>query len=132
MCQNYGIQYELLLAVMYKESGYNPSAIGGGNSYGLCQIHVSNFSNLRKRLGVSNFLDPYDNIKSGAYMLSLYMGSGRKISNDSTTIEVYALNSYNMGEGVYFNNCYSRGVLNREYSNSVISIRNRLITNGGL
>ncbi|MDD2376153.1 MAG: transglycosylase SLT domain-containing protein [Clostridia bacterium] len=132
MCQNYGIQYELLLAVIYKESGYNPNSIGGGNSYGLCQIHISNHTNLRNRLGISDFLDPYDNIKAGAYMLSLYMNSGRKASSEAATIEVYALNSYNMGEGNYFSNCYSQGIVDRSYSNSVISIRNRLINNGGL
>lgn len=132
MCQTYGIQYELLLAVMYKESGYNPNAIGGGNSYGLSQIHISNFTNLKNRLGISNLLDPYDNIKAGAYMLALYMGSAKKVSSDPTTIEVYALNSYNMGEGSYYNNCYSRGIVDRGYSNSVLSLRNTLINNGGL
>ena len=132
MCQKYGVQYELLLAVMYKESGYNSGSIGGGNSYGLCQIHISNHTNLRNRLGISNFLDPYDNIKAGAYMLSLYMNSGRKVSSDAGTIEVYALNSYNMGEGSYFSNCYSKGIVDRSYSNSAISIKNRLINNGGL
>lgn len=132
MAQKYGIQYELLLAVMYKESGYNPSAVGGGNSYGLCQIHISNYTNLSNRLGISSLLDPYDNIKAGAYMLALYMNSGRRISSDNTTIEVYALNSYNMGEGSYYSNCYSRGIIDRAYSNSVISLRNALINNGGL
>ncbi len=132
MCQNYGIQYELLLAVMSQESGYNPSAIGGGNSYGLCQIHVSNFPNLRKKLGVSDFLDPYDNIKAGAYMLSLYMNSAKRISTDATIVDVYALNSYNMGEGSYFDKCYSKGIVNRTYSNSVLNKRNSLVTNGGL
>ena len=132
MCQNYGVQYELLLAIMYKESGYNPNSVGGGNSYGLCQIHISNHANLRNRLGISNFLDPYDNIKAGAYMLSIYMNSGRKASGDPATIEVYALNSYNMGEGNYYSSCYSQGIVDRSYSNSIISIKNRLINNGGL
>jgi len=132
MCQNYGVQFELLLAIMYKESGFNPNAIGGGNSYGLCQIHISNHANLRNRLGISNLLDPYDNIKAGAYMLSSYMNSAKKVSNDPTTVEVYALNSYNMGEGSYYNNCYSQGIVDRSYSNSAISIKNRLIANGGL
>ena len=132
MCQKYGVQYELLLAIMCKESGFNPNAVGGGNSYGLCQIHISNLTNLINRLGIASLLDPYDNIKAGAYMLSIYMNSGRKISADSATIEVYALNSYNMGEGSYFSNCYSQGILDRSYSNSVINIKNRLINNGGL
>lgn len=132
MCQTYGVQYELLLAIMYKESGYNPNAVGGGNSYGLCQIHISNQANLVNRLGIASLLDPYDNIKAGAYMLALYMGSGRRASSDPTTIQVYALNSYNMGEGSYYANCYSKGIIDRGYSNSVLALRNALITNGGI
>lgn len=132
LCQKYGIQYELFLAIMYKESGFNPYAVGGGNSYGLCQIHVSNFSNLRSRLGVSNFTDPYDNMTAGAYLLSIYFGSARNMVSDEDSVEAYALNSYNMGEGSFFNNCYSQGVLHRAYSNSVKSIRNSLLANGGI
>lgn len=132
VCKRYGVQYELLLAIMYKESGFNPSAVGGGNSYGLCQIHVSNFSNLRSKLGVSNFTDPYDNMTAGAYLLSHYFAAARAKVSDADAIEAYALNAYNMGEGIYFTNCYSQGILHRGYSNSVRAIRNSLIANGGI
>ena len=130
LCKKYGIQYELFLAIMYKESGFNAGAVGGGNSYGLCQIHVSNFSSLRAKLGVSNFTDPYDNMTAGAYLLSNYFATARKVVSGDDAVEAYALNSYNMGEGVFFRNCYSKGILNRAYSNSVKSIRNSLIANG--
>ena len=131
ICQQYGLSYELFLAVMYKESGFNPNAYGGGNSYGLCQIHVSNHARLSGILGVSNFFDPYDNMKAGAYLLSTYMNvASSKVSGDA--VEVYGLNAYNMGEGAYYNSCFSQGILNRAYSNSVIAIKNSLISNGGL
>lgn len=52
------------------------------------------------------------------------------MSGDSAI--VYALNSYNMGEGIYFNTCYSKGILDRAYSTSVITIRNKLISAGGI
>ena len=129
--RKYGVQYELFLAIMYKESGFNPSAFGGGNSYGLCQVHISNHSNLRSVLGVSDFFNPYDNMTAGAYLLSKYFATARtQVSGES--VEVYALNAYNMGEGTYFTNCFSKGVLHRSYSNAVISIRNRIISNGGI
>lgn len=113
LCQRYGIQYELFLAVMYKESGFNPSAFGGGNSYGLCQIHISNHVNLRSKLGISDFFNPYDNMTAGAYLLSHYMSSqGGNVVN--------ALNAYN------------GRVSGNSYGNSVLAIRNRLIANGGL
>lgn len=130
ICKRYGIQYELFLAVMYKESGFNKYALGGGNSYGLCQIHVSNHASLRAKLGISDFYDPYDNMTAGAYLLSIYFASARKMESDTNSIEAYALNSYNMGEGVFFRNCYSQGTLHRAYSNSVIALRNSLLANG--
>ena len=129
--KRYGIQYELFLAVMYKESGFNPNAIGGGNSYGLCQIHISNHSMLRSRLGISSFTNPYDNMTAGAYLLSKYFATARSVVSGND-VEVYALNSYHMGEGVYYSSCYSKGVLHRSYSNSVIALRNRLVANGGI
>src|SRR5574344_296242 len=131
VCKQYGLQYELLLAVMYKESGFNANAFGGGNSYGLCQINISNYSNLNSKLGINSLTDPYDNMTAGAYLLATYMNSARaKVTGDA--IEVYGLNAYNMGEGAYYSSCYSQGILNRSYSNAVLSIRNRLISNGGL
>ncbi|MNI56195.1 hypothetical protein D3C73_1111860 [compost metagenome] len=65
-------------------------------------------------------------------MLALYFGSARKVVSDPAQVEIYALNSYNMGEGAYFNICYSKGVLNRSYSTTIRNLRDRLITNGGL
>lgn len=132
VCQKYGVQYELMLAIMYQESTFNPNAIGGGNSYGLCQVHISNLSMLQYRLGITDLLDPYDNIKAGVYMYSIYMNAALRASSDTRIQEVYALNSYNMGEANYLSTCYNNGIIDRYYSNSVISLRNRLINNGGL
>ncbi len=130
MCQKYGIQYELLLAVMYIESRYNVNAVGGGNSYGLCQIHYSNTANLRNKIGITNLLDPYENIEAGAYMLAMYLDAGRKYSSDTYFIEHYGLNSYNMGEGLFYSNCFSKGILERTYSINVMATRDSLLNTG--
>lgn len=132
LCMQYGIEYELFLAVMYKESGYNIRALGGGNSYGLCQIHISNHANLRNKLGISDFYDPYDNMTAGAYLLSHYFEAAKKRVSNPDDIEVYALNAYNMGDGVYYTTCFSKGVLHRSYSTSIRALRDRLKANGGL
>lgn len=132
LCMQYGLEYELFLAIMYKESGYNQYALGGGNSYGLCQIHISNHANLRNKLGITDFYDPYDNMTAGAYLLSHYFDAARKRVSSPEEIEVYALNAYNMGDGVYYNTCFSQGILHRSYSTSVRNLRDRLKTNGGL
>ena len=132
LCNQYGLEYELFLAVIRQESNFNPGVVGGGNSYGLCQIHISNHANLRNILGINDFFDPYDNMTAGAYMLAHYFDAARKKVSDEAEIEVYALNAYNMGESAYYSYCFSQGILHRGYSNSVRSIRDRLKQNGGL
>lgn len=134
LCKQYGLQYELFLAVMYKESGYNPNSYGGaGNpSYGLCQIYVTNHTWLRNALGISDFFDPYDNMTAGAYLLARYFGTARNVASGDD-VEVYALNSYNMGEGIYYNLCSRTGtfqVVDRAYSNNIIATRNKLLSTG--
>jgi hypothetical protein len=130
ICKKYGIEYELLLAVMYKESRFDANATGS-NSYGLCQIHGTNMSMLSYRLGITNLYDPYDNMTAGAYLLSTYFQiAANYVSGDSLT--VYALNSYNMGDSAYYTSCFSQGILDRDYSSSVIEIRNIIKSNGGI
>lgn len=130
ICKKYGIEYELFLAVMYQESRFNPSATGV-SAYGLCQIHSSNFGTLSYTLGLTDYYDPYDNMTAGAYLLAKYMNIAKShVGNEA--IEIYALNAYNMGEGAYYTTCFSQGILNRNYSNSVISIRNKIKTYGGI
>ncbi len=128
ICKKYGIEYELFLSVMYNESRFNPNA-SSGVAHGLCQIHQSNFPSLSSKLGITNLYDPYDNMTAGAYMLGIYIANASKrVSGDDIT--VYALNSYNMGEGAYYSICYSKGILDRAYSNTVLRVRNNLITTG--
>ena len=130
MCNKYGIQYELLLAVMSVESNYQINCVGGNNSYGLCQIHYSNTAMLQRAIGLTDLLDPYDNIEAGAYMLKTYIDAAKRRSEDTYFIEHYGLNCYNMGEGVFVKNCFNYGILERTYSNKVISRRNNLLNTG--
>lgn len=131
ICKRYGIDYPLFIALMFRESGFNAGIVSaGGYAYGLCQIGISNYANLNAKLGITDLLDPYDNMTAGAYMLSVYMGiASTKVSDELTKI-VYALNSYNMGENAYYNLCFSQGIIDRAYSNNILSTRERLISTG--
>lgn len=131
MCKKYAIPYEAFLAMMYVESGYGPNKISATNDYGLCQINVSNHAYLRKALGVSNFLNPYENIKAGAYFLSRYYSSwSDELSGEELTINVF--NSYNMGEGAYRTYLKRGNSSKRTYSTKILNTIKTLISNGGL
>lgn len=126
--KQYGVQYELFLAMMYVESGYNANA-KTSTGYGMCQINPTNLSFIEKKIGATNLMDPYDNMKAGAFFLSRYTAKW----GTSAEGELNALNSYNWGEARYRtylskgNNAYSW-----YYGNKVVAIRNKLVTNGGL
>lgn len=120
MCAQYNIPdyYELVIAVMQHESGFNASAISSTNDYGLMQINVCNHKWLANNLGLVDMLDPYQNIHAGVYMLSNLL-----TKYDSPT---KALMCYNLGEAGarrYWNN----GVYSTKYSEAILGIYNTYI-----
>lgn len=131
MATKYGIQYELFLAMMYVESGFQANKISSTNDYGLCQINKGNHSYLTKQLGVTNFLDPYQNIQAGAFFLARYFKSWGKTVSDKATLELHALNSYNRGDGSYRNYLkQGNSATSWYYGNKVVAARDRLVANG--
>ena len=131
MASKYGVQYELFLAMMYVESGFNPNKISRTNDYGLCQINKSNHANLSKKLGITNFLDPYQNMQAGAYFLARYFNSWGKSVSDRATLELHALNSYNRGDASYKK--YLRNgnsATSWYYGKKVVAARDKLLQTG--
>ena len=91
ICEEYDIRYELILGIIKVEcTSFNPEAIGdGGNSFGLMQIQPKWWSSLMEREGVTNLLDPLENIRCGCAIL-------KHLKNTYGT-EYRALQAYNTG-----------------------------------
>lgn len=74
MCSKYDISgYEkLIISKLYCESSYNPNAVNynrnGTKDLGIAQINSSNHKWLRKKLGITNFKDPYQSIEAGVFI----------------------------------------------------------------
>lgn len=86
----FGVEPSMILAIAKKESRFNPDAVGNG-AYGLMQIVTSVHKGRMQRLGVTNIMDPYENMLVAADILSyLY-----KKYDDPGLI----LMCYNLGEG---------------------------------
>ena len=115
LCVKYGITeyYTLLIAQIYHESTFRTNLISSTNDYGLMQINACNHSWLRNKLGISDFLDPYENMRAGVDMMSSYLhkyGDAEK-----------ALVCYNLGEGG------AKGVSSTSYSRGVLYDRSLLV-----
>ena len=120
-CKEYNVPYDLTLGVIKVESNFNPSLIhknsNGSRDYGLFQINTINHKWLSEELGITDFLNPYQNIDAGVYMLSQLI---QKYDN-----EHIVLMSYNMGERAT-KNLTSRGIDSSRYSRKVIAIKEEL------
>ena len=107
-CKKYGVEehYELLMAQMYNESRFNPNLISKTHDWGIMQINECNHEWLSKTLGITNFLNPYQSIECGVYMMSGYL---KKYPVET------ALVAYNAGESKVKN-----GVTSTKYSKRVL------------
>lgn len=70
-CRAYSIPEKFAYAVMSVESDYNTKAIAGCD-YGIMQINVINHECMKQALQIDDFLDFYDNVKCGIYLLGQY------------------------------------------------------------
>lgn len=112
LCSKYDVDPIIAFALMQKESTYQVNVISKTNDYGIMQINKINHEWLSEELGITDFLDPNQNIEAGLYMLGDYL-------------EKYdlhqALMSYNMGEKGA-RKAISRGNCSSKYSRDIEEI----------
>lgn len=89
-CTDRDISPAIVISIIEKESNYNSDAIGDeGNSFGLMQIYKSCHMDRIERLGITNLLDPKQNVQVGVdYLLELFRDDPEP---------AWVLNAYNGG-----------------------------------
>ena len=90
VCKYYGLDPALVVALIEMESGCNPDAVGDdGESTGLMQVQARWHIARMESLGVTDLLNPYENIEVGVNILAEKLDSGLG--------EEWALMAYNGG-----------------------------------
>lgn len=92
VCEKYGVDPGIVIAVIEYESEFDPSEIGdSGNAYGLMQIWPKWHWDRMERLGVSKaeLLDPYKNVEVGIDYLAELLDRDKGLE--------WALMAYNGG-----------------------------------
>lgn len=117
LCEAYGVDMPLVLAVIGQESNYDPEAIGdSGNSIGLMQIQPIHHQQRMDNLGVTDLLDPRQNVLVGIDLLA-------ELLADSGDTE-WAITAYNAGAGTAdFNKKIG---MRSEYAESVMILREEI------
>jgi soluble lytic murein transglycosylase-like protein len=121
ICREYKVDYEMALSVMDVESEGQANATNhnknGTVDRGYMQINSVNYQWLNDELGVTDFYNPWQNIKAGVFMLSDLM------ERHSDTHEI--LMSYNMGER-RTRQLQKKGIYSSAYSRKVMKKYNQL------
>ncbi len=116
------VDYELVIAIIIHESRCDPDAISKTNDYGLMQINQINHEWLAEEYGLTNMLDPQQNIIAGITILAQ-----QSIHDDGTDAGLHKmLMAYNMGP-TGAANAWAKGTYSTAYTREVMQIRADLL-----
>lgn len=90
LCEENEIPMALVMAIIDQESDFRADLISGTDDYGIMQINACNHEKMVEMFGITDFLDPYQNVQCGIYIIS---GHLQKTEGD---VEL-ALMRYNCG-----------------------------------
>lgn len=117
LSKGYNMDFTFVMAIIQQESGYQPDAVSNTDDYGLMQINKVNHGYITDEIGVTNYLDPYENVRAGMFIL-------RKLFEKYETPEK-VLMAYNLGESGA-KALWDKGVFETNYSKSVQRIQREL------
>lgn len=111
-CEESGIPAAVIIAMIERESCFTADAVGdNGNAFGLLQIWTKWHSDRMERLGVTDLLDPVQNVTVAVDLLSELLEQEKGLA--------WALMAYNMGASKA-DEFYNAGKVS-DYASSVIA-----------
>lgn len=117
LCKGYDLDYTLMMAVVQVESDFDKELVSSTNDYGYMQINKMNHAELTKVLGVTDYLDPEQNMRAGCYIF-------RKLFEKYQQPNL-VLMAYNMGE-TGAKRLWREGIYETEYTKKVFSAQKKL------
>lgn len=112
LCEAYYIDFNFAMAVMCTESSFNADIVSVTDDYGLMQINKCNHTELKEALGITDFTEPYQNIRAGLYILRRLF---EKYDEPAMVCMAYNMGEY--GASVLWDN----GVYETSYSKKVLA-----------
>lgn len=90
LCAGYNLDFTLVMALIEQESTFRADIVSKSNDYGYMQINKINHQWLTETIGITDFLDPYQNMRAGCFIL-------RQLFEKYQDADL-VLMAYNMGE----------------------------------
>ena len=113
LCETNGVPMSLIIAMIEVESTFTANVISRTNDYGLMQINKINHEWLSETYGITDFLDPYQNVLCGIEMVSQHYSKYKSVS--------LALMAYNLGANGA-KRLWNEGIYETSYSRKILSV----------
>lgn len=113
LCEKHDVPMSLIMAMIEVESSFRSNVISGTNDYGLMQINKINHEWLTEEYGITDFLDPYQNVFCG---ITIIAGHLDKTDGDITL----ALMRYNCG-ATGAKRLWDKGIYSTSYTEKIIA-----------
>lgn len=120
-CEEKSLDYEMVLAIMERESRFDPTAISATEDYGIMQINQCNHDWLKEELGITDFMDAKQSITAGTEIL------GRLAAKYDDPQKI--LMAYNMGE-TGARRLWKEGTTTSAYSRDIMARRAAILEGG--
>lgn len=114
VCADEEVPVSLVIAMIDKESQFNPEAVSDTGDYGLMQINKINHETLEEQYRAADMLDPYQNVFCGVKVIGSYIKAYEGDYNK-------ALMAYNMGE-YGAKKAWESGIKSTSYSESILNL----------
>ena len=114
VCADEEVPVSLVIAMIDKESQFNPEAVSDTGDYGLMPINIINHETLEEQYRAADMLDPYQNVFCGVKMIGSYI---KAYDGDYNK----ALMAYNMGE-YGTKKAWESGIKYTSYSESILNL----------
>lgn len=113
LCKQNDVPYALVLALIERESGYEFDKVGdGGKSKGYMQIYEKWHTDRMQRLGCTDLMNPYQNVRVGIDFLSYLLKKYGTVQD--------ALAAYNYGEKGAREHLWRNGVYVYSYNSAIM------------
>lgn len=114
LCKQNDVPYALVLAIIEHESGYVFNKTGdGGESKGYMQIYEKWHTDRMERLGCTDLMNPYQNVRVGIDFLSYLLKKYGTVQD--------ALAAYNYGEKGAREHLWSKGIYVYSYNEKIMN-----------
>lgn len=120
ICQEYGVDYEMVFALIERESKCRWDAVGDdGESKGYMQVMEKWHTDRMERIGAGNLLNPFQNVRVGVDFLAELQEKLADVPEEDR--DYYVLAAYNYGMQGAKTHLWSKGIVKYDYNEEIMN-----------